>query len=288
MSNKDAVISHFKMNENREIIFRSDIITRYSVNNPSKAVLNTLSGMNFIDAGQTQWKLCTDTVNGIESSTAPDSVMVDARWYSTEEAEEAGIKVIAGDAANVFAGLGALLVPDGFRIPTTVATKENVKFYGIELIENGEEFTVTSDEYDVVLMSYEYTKDYREEFLTQEHGGGGFFVERHNFPHIHAPLSEDSGGYIIIGKQHTETCFSFTAFIIPHNHALYLPSGTIHGDGTLVGQYAISVAKTSAKADTVLFYNKNTISKAEDIVPEWDNPKDHHSVKQDGQHKKAS
>ncbi|OZG72587.1 hypothetical protein BTA51_15885 [Hahella sp. CCB-MM4] len=263
------VPAHFKMTEEREIVFRSDIITRYSVKDPSDAVLDTLSGMSFIDAGETRWKLSLTEDVGIVPSASPDRVTVEASWYTAEQAQEAGIKVIAGSDANVFAGLGAILVPDDFKIPAVIANEENVKFYGITLLKNDETFTITSDEYDIVLMSYDYKDNYRADFLTQEHGGGGFFVERHNFPHIHAPLSSESGGYIIIGKQNTANSFSFTAFNIPHGHAFYIPSNTIHGDGALVGKYAISVAKTSAAADTVLFYNKHTIKKADNIVPEW-------------------
>jgi len=269
MNKKKHVPAHFRMTEKREIIFRSDIISRYSVKNSSDNVLETLSGMSFINAGITEWKLSLTEDVGIIPSTSPDRVTVEATWYTTDEAKSAGIKIVAGSDANVFAGLGAILVPDDFKIPAVTANEENVKFYGIELLKDNHNFTITSDEYDMVLMSYDYKNNYREDFLTQEHGGGGFFVERHNFPHIHAPLSSESGGYIIIGKQHTANSFSFTAFKIPYGHALYIPSNTIHGDGTLVGKYAISVAKTSAIADTVLFYNKHTINKADEVVPEW-------------------
>ena len=49
---------------------------------------------------------------------------------------------------------------------------------------------------------------------------------------------------------------------------LYTPAGTIHGDGTLVGHYGITVADGAlAKADTVLVYNSDTLSMAEGVVP---------------------
>lgn len=267
MSEKREIPVYFEMTQKREITFRSDVIFRYAVNDDKDAVLKTEAGMEFIDSGETVWKLSLSKETGIVPSVSPDRVLVRASWYDASEAKEAGIKIIAGDDASVFEGLGTILVPDDFRIPTAKATKENVKFYGLELIKDGGDFTVASDEYDIVLMKYDYSDNYRDDFLTQLHGGGGFYVERHNFPHIHIPLSEESRGYIVIGKQHTKNSFSFTAFQIPHGHALYTPSNTIHGDGTLIGKYAISVAKNSAKADTVLFYNEHTISKADGVVP---------------------
>lgn len=266
--NKDIPV-YFPLTEQREILFRSDVVARYSVGKNPTLVLETKSGMAYVEAGETAWRLSFAKHVCITPNDSKDRVMVEASWYTAQQAQQAGIKVVAGSNANVFAGLGVLLVPDGFRIPAVVATPENVKFYGLQLLAKGEAFTLTSTEYDMALIEYDYKKNYRDDFLTQTEGGGGFFVERHNFPHLHIPLDNNCGGYIVIGKQMTQTMFAFTAFNIPHNHALYTPANTIHGDGTLIGNHGITVAKSSAKADTVLFYNKRTISKADDIVPVW-------------------
>ena len=260
---------YFPMTEEREILFRSDIIGRRSVIGNHELVLETKAGLAFIEAGETAWQLDLASKNCIVPETSADRVMTEASWYSAEEARAAGIKVVAGGNANVFTGLGALLVPDGFRIPAVQATPDNVKFYGLTLLPEREPFMIDSDEYDMALIEYDYSKNYRDDFLTQAKGGGGYFVERHNFPHLHVPLDDACGGYIVIGKQMAARQFAFTAFQIPHRHALYTPANTIHGDGTLVGKHAISVARSSAKADTVLFYNCNTISMADGVVPCW-------------------
>lgn len=106
----------------------------------------------------------------------------------------------------------------------------------------------------------------------QKYGGGGIFVETHNFPHIHIPLSAKCGGYIVIGKQLNNNKYHFTAFQIPYGHALYTPSNTIHGDGTLVGEYALTVSDSAfCHADTVLMYNKKTLKMAKNVVPDWKN-----------------
>jgi hypothetical protein len=79
------------------------------------------------------------------------------------------------------------------------------------------------------------------------------------------PLSLDCGGCIIIGKRLFADEFNFSAFSIPYGYALHTPANTIHGDGTIVGEYAISVATAAAEADTVLFYNENTRAMARDV-----------------------
>ena len=76
--------------------------------------------------------------------------------------------------------------------------------------------------------------------------------------------------YIVIGKRVSGRKFHFTAFLIPYGYALYTPSNTIHGDGTLVGEYALTVADSAmVSADTVLIYRENTLSMARHVVPNW-------------------
>lgn len=274
----DDLPIYFDRSEERDILFRGDVITRYSVPNYPEPVLETKAGLAFVDLGETRWRLdlasntCIVPDEGpdpnVVADEVPEKVVVKANWYSANDAEAAGLKVVAGADASIFAGLGALLVPDGFQIPAVVATRENVKFYGLTLLGEGDRFTIRTA-YDVALIKYDYKKTYRDEFLTERKGGGGHFAERHDFPHLHVPLDDKCGGYIVIGKQLDKDHFAFTAFQIPHRHGLYSPSGTIHGGGTIVGNHAITVARTSAKADTVLFYNCHTISMAEDVVPRW-------------------
>lgn len=259
----------------RDEVVKSLQLTRYAIKNgkpdPSKPVLTTGRDMAFIDNGVSNWKLDMSKPAGmIPSKVKPPFVAVNATWYTSQQAMERGIKVVHGSSANVFGFMGALLVPDGFSIPTVTATKANVRHYGLELIEDGEDFSVTSAKYPVALMQYTYTRDYKKDFLMQKHGGGGVFVETHDFPHIHFPLSKECGGYIVIGKKIAATEFNFTAFHIPPGHALYTPANTIHGDGTLVGEYALGLTSSGlATANTVLIYNKNTLEMARGVVPDW-------------------
>ena len=268
---------HFDLTDESREIFESIIISRFSIQDDDDEVLKTDSGLTFVEHGTTNWKLAlaeteilvrtTGSQTRVKSygSDRPDMASVKAAWYKPGDARQSGLNIQAGGNANVFQEFGAILVPDGFRIPVVTATKENVTYYGLTLVENGQAFELLSDEFSMVLTKYRYAKNYRNDFLTEVAGGGGYFVETHNFPHIHAPLSADCGGYMTIGKRLSADEFNFTAFRIPYGYALHTPANTIHGDGTIVGEHAITVAITSAEADTVLFYNEHTKAMASNI-----------------------
>lgn len=270
-SGKDKLHKHLL----RETVVRSVHITRYAVKHgqpdTDKPVLTTGRNLAFIDQGVSAWRFDIDRAHGIlPSPVLPPMIAVRADWYTAQQALEKGIKVVSGGNANTFGGMGALLVPKGFRIPTVTASTDNVRYYGLQLIDSGSDFSVVSTRTPIALMQYDYTGDYKADFLMKTRGGGGIFVETHDFPHIHIPTSPACGGYIVIGKQVAADEFRFTAFRIPYGKALYTPSGTIHGDGTLVGEYALTVADpVLITADTVLIYNRETLRMARGVVPDW-------------------
>lgn len=251
-------------------IAKSAELTRYAVKgkNPDHAVLRTEGEVAFFDKGVTTWKLnLAHKKPLIEAPTNTPHVAVRADWCNAQQALEKGIEVFHGGSANTFGSMGALLVPDGFRIPVVTATQDNVRHYGLQLIDDQTVFSVTSREHQIVMMRYVYSADYKKDYVMQKRGGGGIFVETHAFPHIHVPLSKASHGCIVIGKQVAGRTYHFTAFEIPYGQALYTPAHTIHGDGTLVGEYGIALADSAlATADTVLIYNKRTLSMARHVV----------------------
>ncbi|WP_410210084.1 hypothetical protein [Aquirhabdus sp.] len=267
---------YFKRTLLTDAVVKSVDITRYAVKHghpdKHKVALSTDAGMCFIEQGVSNWAIDHDSLQGMVpwEEDIPPMVRVRALWYTATDALRADIRVVSGGNANVFGGMGALLVPDGFAIPTVMASPENVKFYGLELIENKKPFTVRSEKVDIVMMKYDYTAFYKKEYLMQEQGGGGMFLETHEFPHIHIPLTKDCGGYIVIGRHLEADLYCFTAFQIPFGYGLYTPSNTIHGDGTLVGEFGLTVADSGMiSADTILIYNENTLQMAQDIVPDW-------------------
>lgn len=256
-------------------LLESAQITRYAVKDrqpdPGHVVLSTHGEVAFIEKGLRVWQLDLSQERPLQpgDSQTPHTC-VDAQWLNTQQALESDVEVVHGGSANTFGGVGALLVPDGFHIPTVLATPENVAHYGLQLLKNHQQFAISSPQHPIIMMRYDYSKDYKQEFLMKEYGGGGIFVETHNFPHIHIPVSPSCGGYIVIGKAVEAHQYHFTAFQIPYGFALYTPANTIHGDGTLVGEYALTVADSAmVTADTVLMYNENTRRMAHQVVPDW-------------------
>ena len=266
---------YFKRTLLTDAITESATLTRYAIKDgkpdKSRVAMSTDAGMAFVEQGASTWIIDSTSKTGIKPyDHPPPHVAVHANWYSATTALKENIKVVAGGSGNTFGAMGALLVPDGFTIPTVMASKENVRYYGLQLVKNGETLTVHSDQVDVVMMKYDYSSIYKKDFLMKRRGGGGIFVEYHNFPHIHIPLSDKCGGYIVIGKAIEPEEFHFTAYQIPHGHALYTPANTIHGDGTLVGEYGLTIADPEMiSANTVLIYNKNTKRMATGVVPDW-------------------
>lgn len=230
----------------------------------------------------------------------PEHATVEGYWQNDDLLQARDIRLNVGSHANVFGGIGMLKVqspdPTQLSIPTVEATPENVRFYGASLIATLDVGQLqpgllqVASANKMVFMQYTYTDQYVAEFLTQPCGGGGYFVEHHDFPHIHMPLSKtESHGHIILGKPitqvpenglqdgeanpelgYTKIRYAFTAFRIPYGYALYSPSNTIHGDGTLIGPYGITVANASTPANTVLFYryddNDKQYKKLENLV----------------------
>jgi len=273
MSDKESPAGKKRLIE--KCVVASVELTRYAIKGKKpdhkKPVMTTHGEVAFLEKGVTNWRLDVVKKKIIASAkTETPLVSVKADWYTAQYALEKGIRAVHGSGANTFGSLGVLLLPDDFNIPTVLADRENVKHYGLQLIEDQEAFAVSCGQFPIALMRYNYGRDYKKDFLMRKQGGGGIFVETHDFPHVHIPLSKRCGGYIVIGKRLSGRKFHFTAFQIPFGHALYTPSGTIHGDGTLVGEYALTIADPAmCHADTVLMYNKKTRSMARKVVPDW-------------------
>ena len=160
---------HFDLTDESREIFESIVISRFSVRDDDDEVLRTDGGLTFVEQGTTNWKLAlaetkilVHTTNQplaeTNGSGKPDMVTVKAAWCKPEDAHKAHVNVQAGGNANVFYELGAILMPDGFRIPVVTASKENVMYYGLTLVGNDEAFELLSDEFAMVLAKYRYGK----------------------------------------------------------------------------------------------------------------------------------
>lgn len=156
-------------------IVKSVELTRYAVKvgkpDRNRPVMTTNGEVAFFEKGVTNWRLDLARRKPLlPAKTATPHVEVKAEWLDTQAALERGVRAVHGGSANTFGGMGALLVPDGFSIPTVTATEENVRHYGLQLIPDKTDFAVSSDEFQIVMMRYDYGKDYKKDFLMKKHG----------------------------------------------------------------------------------------------------------------------
>ena len=116
---------YFDLTEQSREIFESIIISRFSVRDDHDEVLRTDGGLAFVERGTTSWKLVLAETEVLVDATGrpeeepagsdqPDMVTVKAAWHRPDAARNAGVDVQAGGNANVFYGMGAVLVPGGF------------------------------------------------------------------------------------------------------------------------------------------------------------------------------
>ena len=133
---------------------------------------------------------------------------------------------------NIFGKNGSMCFKE-FTIPTADTTAGNLKFYNCFLIkcnqciQFNQEMPIT-----IMKIGENYVKDY---LLNH----GGFFIEWHNTPHFHAPLTTSSGGYLILGKKQDQG-FILSRFKIPYGYGIFTSPNVIHCDSGLIGDYLVS------------------------------------------------
>lgn len=103
-----------------------------------------------------------------------------------------------------------------------------------------------------------------DKYLMKEQIGGGFFLEYHSPPHLHLPISKDSGGFLLLAKNevNVETgkeTFYLTGFRIPLGYAIYTPPNVIHSDAFLLGQYRVVYTITQQYSSVILKNTQNQL-----------------------------
>ncbi|GEM_PF-1931721 len=211
---------------------------------------------------------------------------VHAKWVSGKDG--GGVPTV-GASANVFGGTGSLFVNESF-INFPVVRWDHPKFaditayYGAILLQPNEPFYMG---YDKEIFGMEYDTSlpgYIQDYVMQDWGGGGLFVEHHPFPHIWFPnprageedsnicrvllgrvipengeqlneqrldyICDEDGCKLIAGKKENPE-YRFTVFEIPSDqgYALAVDECTIHNDSFCNGKEVVFLADT--KADTV-------------------------------------
>lgn len=217
------------------------------------------------------------------NSIAEDhSVLVNAKWVS---GSDGGGLPNVGKSANVFGATGSLLVNESEVVfpvvrPSDSLFDASLAFYGAKLLAPNTPFKMGFDkplfgmEYDTVLPGY------IQDYVMQEWGGGGLFVEHHPFPHIWFPnpRENEKGSNVcrillgrivetdeedmrnVIADKVMDCCpprapkdqalpqYHFTVFEIPSDdgHALAVDECCIHNDSFCNGRQVVFLADTDA------------------------------------------
>ncbi len=225
------------------------------------AIINTGTSVDMMKAtGLTLMDLPNN--NSTIYLTQPQEITIKGTWKNRSVE-----KALSGRDASVFGGLGVLLVPPDFsyiNIPKMNALAVDPAFlkkYGAELIPLEQPVTLEAvnepELENLYLVQYDFDKDYIDQYVMKMSGGGGLFVEIHPFPHVFTPLSEHSGGALILGKALGKREFTFASFEIPYGYTMKIDSNVIHGDSFFVGPYAIALTDTEL-ADSVIFRQETT------------------------------
>lgn len=219
------------------------------------AILKAGTEINMLDAtGISETDLPSST--GSIQITPPQELTIKATWKNKNQ--EQGL---SGRNASVFGSLGVLTIPPDIKvmnIPKMNALAVPAAFlakYGAELIPLEKSFTldaVTDKSLEnLYLVEYQWDADYIQDYVMNQRGGGGLFVETHPFPHVFTPLSPECSGALILGVEREDGAFDFAAFEIPFGYTMKIGSNVIHGDSFFVGPYAIALTETEL-ADSVL------------------------------------
>lgn len=190
----------------------------------------------------------------------PSSIKIPYNW------KEAGAGEVS--SSNILGGNGVFNVGElhSLEIPQAETTKENLAFYGAKLLTPGERISFEvaptpgkeiEKDIAIPLTKMKIGKDYVKEYLLKDKAkdgselGGGAYVEKHDRPHFHMPLTKDSGGVLILGKK-VEGELYLSAFKITYGKAIYTPGNIPHSDAYLYGEYAVVYSFTQ-NASTVIF-----------------------------------
>ena len=147
---------------------------------------------------------------------------------------------------------------DQMLIPIAECSIKNLSYYGAKLITPDKPYFTLDNAFPMPLFNMTIGCDYVKDYLLQPGLGDGFYMEKHNTPHIHIPVNTSSIGYYILGNITNNHLYA-TAFEIPSGCAIYTPPNIYHCDGALVGNWNVMYACASEYITYIVHNNDNTI-----------------------------
>ncbi|MGB0631514.1 MAG: hypothetical protein ACPGRZ_12555 [Alphaproteobacteria bacterium] len=178
--------------------------------------------------------------------TAPASAPPHVRLTGTWDGGTGGDPTLG----NIFGGVGTLTLDrTSFEIPAIASTPEALGFFGASLIGPEDTFSFHAD-IDLPVTVTAFGRNYVDGFLHVTDLGVGSYIEYHDMPHLHMPLDEQAGGYMLIGRR-DDSDYLITAFRIPFGQALYTAPEVLHADGYLIGRYMVIYAVTENYSNVI-------------------------------------
>ena len=158
--------------------------------------------------------------------------------------------IASGEGNNILGDNGGLYIKEShLRIPKVKATTETLAYYGALLIPEKTAIRFPNDA-PYPLWKMHIGPNYVKDFIMNEAGGGGYYLEfHHDQPHFHQVL--DGGGVYLLAKQTGENTFHITAFELSNGQAVYTKKGAIHCDAALTGDLVVGYT-ASEDCSTVL------------------------------------
>ncbi len=165
----------------------------------------------------------------------PPRAKIKGEWYGENEGETEG---------SILGGIGEMILNEKIiNIPVVIASPENLAYYGVRLIKDGEIMDVESP-VPLVIAGVTVGENYIKGFIMRREHGGGEYLEYHDTPHFHMPLNKDADGVLILGKQ-DDNSYYVTAYKIPFGYGIYTPPNVLHSDAHLLGHYLVMYTYTN-------------------------------------------
>jgi hypothetical protein len=259
--------------------FTTMMVDRRNPDDPVRPLMKSHTAHYILNAGESVDML---TATGLSPESIPSRTDIQMKEPSELKRFRAEWKnrdqelAKSGRDASVFGGQGVMLAKmqgDVIKIPTMNALATPPKFlekYGASLVPLADSITLEKPSDPTLeklyMVEYDFDPEYIAQYVMHEQGGGGIFVERHPFPHIFTPLSENCKGSLILGVDNNDGTFDFAAFEIPFGYSLKINSNVIHGDSYFTGRYAIALTETEL-ADTVLFKQPTPERDIQPVIP---------------------
>jgi hypothetical protein len=179
----------------------------------------------------------------VPGATPPPHLRLSGDWDSSVSVET--------EQANILGDVGILtLNTNEIVIPEAPATPEMLGYYGGRLLSAGEAFEFDADA-NLPVARMEIGAGYADGYLHVASKGGGSYLEHHDRPHLHVPLDEDAGGYLILGRRDGAD-YLVSGFRIPFGSAIYTPPEVLHADPYLIGNYLVVYSVTENFSNAVL------------------------------------